>query len=81
MKDKYINDIEPMILNWLKSGNENTTMIAYEISEYVREQVKLCSIPHVVGRSELFKCPTCCDTKVKDNGDYCADCEEPPDGI
>lgn len=28
------------------------------------------------GRSELFKCPTCCDTKVKDNGDYCAECEE-----
>ena len=27
-----------------------------------------------VGRSELFKCPTCCDTKVKDNGDYCAAC-------
>jgi len=41
MKDKYINDIEPMIINWLKSDNENTTMLAYEIAEYIREQVKL----------------------------------------
>jgi hypothetical protein len=46
MKDKYINDIEPMIQNWLKSGNENTTMIAYEIAEYVRE--------HVSNRKELL---------------------------
>lgn len=42
---------------------------------------KNCSIPDIVGRSELFKCPTCCDTKIKDNGDYCADCEDPPDCI
>lgn len=51
---------------------------------YIKEQDvvnKTCNIPHVVGRSELFKCPTCCDTKVKDNGDYCADCEEPIEGI
>ena len=49
--------------------------------ELAEHQVKNLNIPDVVGRSKLFKCPTCYDTKVKDNGDYCADCEEPPDGI
>lgn len=39
MKDKYINDIEPIIRNWLKSGKENTTMIAYEIAEYIRYEI------------------------------------------
>lgn len=37
MVDKYINEIEPMIINWLKSGNENTTYLAYLISEYIRD--------------------------------------------
>jgi hypothetical protein len=47
MKDKYINDIEPMIINWLKSDSENATVLACEIAEYVQEQVKLCNIPFV----------------------------------
>ena len=31
---------------------------------------------NIPGRGELFKCSVCCDTKVKDNGDYCSECEE-----
>ena len=54
----------------------------YEGAKWYRDKVvNKLPIPVVVGRSELFKCPACCDTKVKDNGDYCADCEEPPEGI
>ena len=53
MKDKYINDIEPIIRNWLKSGKENTTMIAYEIAEYVRMQVKNNSESSLVSNNAL----------------------------
>jgi len=41
MKDKYINDIEPIIINWLKSGNENTTQITYDICEYFRNEINI----------------------------------------
>ena len=34
-KDKYINDLETMILNWLKSDSENATVLACEIAEYI----------------------------------------------
>jgi len=61
MKDKYINDTEPMIINWLKSDSENATVLACEIAEYVQEQVNLCDIPFVSKsakspKSELNKC-------------------------
>ena len=52
-----------------------------EYINWLEKRIEALSIANVVGRSELFKCPICCDTKVKDNGDYCADCEEPPEGI
>ena len=68
-----------------KYGNETDMFKSFitqdEFADLAEEIVKLFAIPDVVGRIELFKCPTCCDTKVKDNGDYCADCEEPPKDI
>lgn len=52
--------------------------IAADFAEWYAEQVKNCSIPAVVGRSEQLGCPRCNSTNCllpdKENDAECNDC-------
>jgi hypothetical protein len=51
MKDKYIKDVEPMIIGWLKSGSKNTTALAYVIAKYIDEKINDLNNNHKLATS------------------------------
>jgi len=51
------------------------SIIAKIMDEYAREQVKNCSIPVVVGRSEQFYCEMSDKTECRQTGVQCPECK------
>ena len=60
------------------NGTPLLTKILAAMDEYAQQQVKNCSIPAVVGRSEQLTCPRCKSTNIlnpdKDNDAQCIEC-------